>query len=146
MFYGGAVAAPIFKEIADKVYSNHIELHGIPAALEPGKNHCPEAKTGQQKELKKILAELNIPVTSMDEAAQNVSSKISGDAVKLSERKTRTGIVPDVSGMGIKDAVYILENSGLRVHCRGRGLVRHQSLSPGAKISKGQTIFIDLGI
>ena len=146
VFYGGAVAAPIFKEIADKVYSNHIDLHGVPVDTDSTVNFLPLAKAGQQKELKKILAELNVSVNSKDEGALNVSTNISSDQVVLAERKTRTGIVPDVTGMGIKDAIYILENSGLRVQVRGKGIVKFQSVSPGSKLNKGQTIFIELSI
>ncbi len=145
VYFGGAVAAPIFKEIADKVYSNHIELHGVPAS-DTINNLFPIAKAGQQKEAKKIFAELRVPFSTKDESAQNISSTITSDQVILGERKTTTGIVPDVRGMSVKDAIYILENSGLRVQCNGRGSVIRQSLTPGMKISKGQLIFIELGI
>ncbi len=146
VYFGGAVAAPIFKEIADKVYSNHIELHGDPAGDDSIFNHIPVAKAGQQTEVKKIFAALDIPVTSKDDGAQNVfAAGISGEVV-LSERKTQNGLVPDVKGMSAKDALYILENAGLRVQCNGRGSVIRQSLTPGMKISKGQIIFIELGI
>ncbi len=146
VFFGGAVAAPIFKEIADKVYSNHIELHGNPINADSLTIHLPFAKAGQQKELKKILAELKIPFNSKDEGAINVFAKDNETNLVLDERKTRTGFVPDVSGMGVKDALFILENAGLRVQCNGRGNVVRQSLSSGTKFVKGQIISIELGL
>ncbi len=146
VYYGGAVAAPVFKEIADKVYSNHIELHSAPQNTDSSIIHLPIAKAGQQKELKKILAELNIPVYVNEEGALNVSVKTSNDKLVLNEMKTQTGLVPDVSGMGMKDALYILENAGLRVKCTGRGNVIRQSISAGTRFNKGQTISIELGI
>jgi cell division protein FtsI (penicillin-binding protein 3) len=145
VYFGGAVAAPIFKEIADKVYSNHIELHGVPVN-DTINNRFPIAKAGQQKEVKKIFAELKVPVSTKDESAQNITSTITPEQVVLAERKTTTGVVPDVRGMSAKDAIYILENSGLHVQCNGRGSVIRQSLNPGVKISKGLLIFIELSI
>ena len=93
---GGAVAAPIFKEIADKVYSNRIELHGTPDNSDSAAIQLPIVKAGEQKELKKILAALNVPVKSNDDEALNVSSNIGTEQLVLNERKNRTGIVPDV--------------------------------------------------
>ena len=48
--------------------------------------------------------------------------------------------------MGVKDAIYILENSGLRVQCSGRGNVVHQSLAPGTRLMKGQIVLIELSL
>ena len=146
VYYGGAVAAPIFKEIADKVYSNRIELHGIPLKTETAELKLPDASTGQQHELKTILAELKLPAVTSDEAAQVVSAKVETDRLVLSERKLKNGTVPDVTGMSLKDAIYLLENSGLRVFVNGRGIVKRQSLSPGVAILRGQQITIDLSL
>jgi cell division protein FtsI (penicillin-binding protein 3) len=52
--------------------------------------------------------------------------------------------VPDVTGLGLKDAVYLLENMGLKVSAAGRGKVVHQSLAQNADFSKGQSIKIEL--
>jgi cell division protein FtsI (penicillin-binding protein 3) len=145
-YYGGAVAAPIFKEIADKVYSTRLDLHGNPVIVDSVNIPLPIVKSGQQKDLKKILAELKLPVHSKDDEALNVSVNSSGDKIVLSERTTRNGIVPDVNGMGMRDAIYILENSGLRVICSGKGKVTRQSISPGSSIQKGQTITIELSL
>jgi cell division protein FtsI (penicillin-binding protein 3) len=54
-------------------------------------------------------------------------------------------IIPDVKGMGLKDAVYVLENCGLQVQIQGKGRVQSQSIVPGTKASKGLNIIIYLG-
>ena len=54
------------------------------------------------------------------------------------------GTVPDVKGMGLKDALYLLENAGLRVVIKGAGKVSAQSLPGGSRINKEQTIIIEL--
>jgi cell division protein FtsI (penicillin-binding protein 3) len=52
--------------------------------------------------------------------------------------------VPDVKGMGLKDALYLLEGANLRVAARGSGKVRMQSLEPGSDIKKNETITLQL--
>ena len=52
--------------------------------------------------------------------------------------------VPNVKGMGLKDAVYLLENSGLKVFVQGAGKVKEQSLVPGQKLMKGMSISLKL--
>jgi cell division protein FtsI (penicillin-binding protein 3) len=64
--------------------------------------------------------------------------------IGLSERKIIDNLVPNVVGMGAKDAVYALEKAGLRVVLSGHGEVKSQSLLAGVKISKAQTIVIQL--
>jgi cell division protein FtsI (penicillin-binding protein 3) len=54
------------------------------------------------------------------------------------------GIVPDVSGMSLRDAVYLLETAGLQVQISGRGVVHAQSIAPGSAAAKGQLITIQL--
>lgn len=54
------------------------------------------------------------------------------------------GVIPNVVGMGLRDAIYMLENSGLRVHYTGRGKVAKQSPQPGVRISRGATVAIEL--
>jgi len=73
-----------------------------------------------------------------------VHIKSEGDLVVINEVNTAAGIVPNVMGMGAKDAVFSLENAGLRVNLTGKGTVFHQSVSPGTKLTKGQVITIQL--
>lgn len=146
VYYGGAVSAPIFKDIADKVYSNHIELHDKPLQKDTTVNLFPYAKAGQQKELKKVFAELNIPHYSADNDAHLVVPTVESDRVVMKERRTVAGLTPAVVGMGVQDAVFILENAGYRVVIRGRGNVVRQSIPVGTSIKKGQVITLDLDI
>ncbi|MNL70464.1 PASTA domain protein [compost metagenome] len=52
--------------------------------------------------------------------------------------------VPNVIGMGLQDAIYLLENAGLRTVARGKGRVVGQSIAAGAQIIKGNTIGLEL--
>ncbi len=144
-YYGGAVAAPIFKEIADKVFSNHFHLQKEPVEVDTFVNSIPVALVGTQNDVRKILTRLEHPVESTNQDAAWVSTSLRDDKVILNERKIHKGIVPNVLGMGAKDALYLLENSGLRVKISGRGFVTRQSIEAGSRLIKGEVILIDLG-
>ena len=64
--------------------------------------------------------------------------------VELKDIPIREGLVPNVVGMGAKDAVYLLESVGLRASLNGMGRVSSQSVSPGSRVSKGQTVSLTL--
>jgi cell division protein FtsI (penicillin-binding protein 3) len=144
VYYGGDVAAPIFREIADKVYSTHADMHDALAKNDSVKNAMPFIKAGQQKELNKVLAKLNISAASENKDAAWVSVSNENNTLQITERKISNGVVPDVAGMGLRDAIYLLENEGLKVQIYGRGVVTKQSLTPGTAIQKGQQIVIEL--
>ncbi|MNL67771.1 PASTA domain protein [compost metagenome] len=54
------------------------------------------------------------------------------------------GVMPNVSGMGLKDALYLLGNAGLKAKVKGSGRVINQSIAAGSKIGKGLSVQIDL--
>ncbi len=72
----------------------------------------------------------------------------SGDPRKGQPVLNREGmyakVMPDVKGMGLKDALFLLENMELRVVPNGKGKVKTQSISPGIALQKNETIFIQL--
>lgn len=57
---------------------------------------------------------------------------------------TKSPVVPDVTGLGLKDAMFIIENSGLRCRYTGTGHVTSQTPSPGAKATEGSAITLTL--
>jgi cell division protein FtsI (penicillin-binding protein 3) len=74
-------------------------------------------------------------------------ARVTTDTAKnvfLRQQNVVKGIVPDVSGMSLRDAVYLLETAGLQVQISGRGAVRGQSIAPGSAAVKGQLITIQL--
>ena len=64
---------------------------------------------------------------------------------EIFNKKIQKGLVPDVVGMGLIDAVYVLEKLGLLVQPVGSGIVRKQSVKAGYRINKGQKIILQLG-
>lgn len=146
-YYGSSVAAPVFREIADKVYNTDLNIHN--GINEDKKNiaiHIPYSKSGSKTQLDNVFQQLDIPVKEKQKikSAWVVTQK--GDKqIYYANRAVQKGKVPYVKGMGAKDAVYILERLGLKVNIIGRGAVVKQSIPPNTKISKGETITIELG-
>lgn len=145
VYYGGAVAGPVFKEIADKVYSTNISLH---KPLRKGNTpSMPKVKNGNRGDIKLVLNKLMISSHSISGNAETEWVKASGDlqSVDLKEIGTDVDLVPDVKGMGARDAVYLLENRGFNVVLEGYGVVNYQSIQAGTPIrSRGGYIVLRL--
>jgi cell division protein FtsI (penicillin-binding protein 3) len=137
------VAGPIFKEISDKVYSTQHEMHAE-LAMDTTKSSVPSAAISQWKDLNSIYGHLNIKTHTRDPDAEWVYAIPEADSVTLKEREFSQGFVPKVIGMAAADAIYLLENAGLKVELVGSGRIYKQSITPGTRITNGRTIVIEL--
>ena len=70
----------------------------------------------------------------------------SGDTIRLTGIALRKGLVPDVRGMSLRDAIYLIENSGLKVKYSGRGRVLRQSPAHGARVYEGSVVSLDMNM
>lgn len=144
-YYASSVAVPVFREIADKVYSTRPDIHHHMADTTV-KTDYPLWTIGHKDDLEYLYNEFLIPLDPASANSEWAVSMSADSAVKLQPRLVGEGIVPNVKGMGIKDALFILENLGLKVEIKGRGLIREQSLPPGKSISKGETITLKMEV
>jgi cell division protein FtsI (penicillin-binding protein 3) len=145
VYYASQVAGPIFKEIADKVYASSIELHRELRHEQLLAMNVPAVKKGTYLQTETVARELDIPVSASNGSERWVVASKSGEKLMLKGMNIRHDQVPDVHGMGLRDAVYILESLGLRVRIVGRGQVVAQSVKPGTTTSKGMEITLTLG-
>ncbi|MDD4383846.1 MAG: penicillin-binding protein [Bacteroidales bacterium] len=145
IYYGNLVAGPIFKEIADKVYATNPDWFPI---VNPKADllELPESKNGFKPELERVLSKLDIPYTDAAPSKIWANTKRTENEVKLESKTLIANLVPNVLGMSLKDAVYLLENSGLRVSVTGRGAVRNQSITPGTHARKGDRITLEMSM
>lgn len=142
--YGNSVAGPVFKEIADNIYSRDLQLHPFmekKAVLEAGV--FPTIRAGRQEELVMLCNELGVSNHSTTEE-EWIKAVRNGNAVVWRKNALIKDHVPDVYGMTLRDAIYVLEKQGLRVLHEGKGRVAEQSLSPGTRIFKGSRIYLRL--
>jgi len=141
-FYGGDVAGPVFREIADKIFTVKVDLHAPmnvkPPAQPLAGRDLPGTSIGDQRDIKKVLAYLNMSVYGSPETELAVL-RPQGDSLVFERRTLPDEVVPNVVGLGLRDALYVLENRGLKVELEGVGKVSRQSLLPGTSI-RGQSI------
>jgi len=145
LFYGSKVAAPVFKEVADKIYATSFDMH-------------PQVNSN-----KKVIAEnfsdnykgyhSDMAIISKVIAVKNIAADNENDWTEVKKQESRTvatsikfneKFIPDVTGMGLRDALYLLESKGLKVTVVGKGMVKKQSLQAGNTFQKGQEIIIEL--
>lgn len=142
VYYGNLVAGPIFKEIADKVYATNLKIHP-PLSIEKQLAVMPISKNGSKEDLRKVLDKLN--VKAHGRANENwVKTNAKENAIEIQNLTITSGITPNVVGMSLKDAVYILENKGLLVKVVGKGMIKNQSIPPGQPVQKGNIITLEL--
>lgn len=144
LYYGGAVAAPVFKEVADKVYATQLEINpGIEKQYVKNTTMVPVAKVGYRAETEYIYNKLGVSMSG-DTKSTWVHTAQYDNSVKIAEVDVPENAVPNVIGMGLQDAIYLLENAGLRTVARGKGRVVGQSIAAGTQIVKGNTIGLEL--
>ena len=142
---GSDVSAPVFKEIADKIYALDPEMHKKMVDVEePKMFDFPLIRSGLGQDLKYLCNELGVSNHATTEE-EWVKADISSNAVLWRGKKMIQNLMPDVTGLTIKDALYVLENKGIRVRYSGIGRVSGQSVGPGVKISKGNMVYLKLG-
>jgi cell division protein FtsI (penicillin-binding protein 3) len=143
VYYGHQVAGPVFLEIAKRIYATGIK-NERPETDNMLIADLPYSKNGNREELKNVFRDLNIEVRDANADNDWVTTTKMEDHIELNSRKIIQNLVPNVISMGAKDAVYLLENAGLRVVLIGRGSVKSQSIPPGTLIRKGQEIILEM--
>lgn len=142
--YGSDVAAPVFKEIADNIYSRDSDMHHMfDPSFTPEIGVFPVIQAGQLDDLQLICNTLGVSNHSGTNE-EWVHARRNYNSVKWMENEILPDRVPDVMGMTLRDALPLLENQGLRVDFRGNGRITKQSLTAGTKISSGSRIVLDL--
>jgi cell division protein FtsI (penicillin-binding protein 3) len=143
-YYGGQIALPVFKEVANRLYATSMhqdnsEVLSLAEAkplssknLSSSDYNYLAAKLGMQKQVATASEWLNMNTTDS-----------LGNA-KVSMMEQLNGRVPNVGGMGLRDAIFLLEKAGLKVIIVGRGRVTQQSIAPGSNYTKGEKITIQL--
>ena len=144
LHYGGQVAAPVFREIATKLYAMYVDKKDA-SDYTVTKDSSAYFYAGYTKDIKNVFSKLN--VRYRDSAMQtNWTNVYSQDAIPVVRGNiVQQKVMPNVKGMGLKDALYLLENIGVKVVTKGRGKIINQSIPAGTPLAKGWTIYVELG-
>lgn len=143
VYYGSSIAGPVFRELANKVYATDPTFHESSQGLLTEAHRLPGAKDGAREELISLYTAFGLPYSG-DNTSDWVTVTTGDSAAALTPRAIQPSHVPDVRGMGLRDALYLLENAGLQVQTKGSGTVRRQSLAPGSAINRTSSITIEL--
>jgi cell division protein FtsI (penicillin-binding protein 3) len=140
LFYGADVSGRVFKEISDKIYARYLsnKKYASPFVSDTSLYNY----YGMKNELSSIFETLNVRFVDSANGSgswRNMNMKNNSAMMQVAVN-TNGQLTPSVIGMGLKDAVYLAENKGLKVIANGRGRVTSQSLPPGTTFKKGQSI------
>jgi cell division protein FtsI (penicillin-binding protein 3) len=141
--YGASVAAPVFRDIADKVYATRLDIQDTQDSL-LFSGSAPIALGGHTDDLHALCSYLGSTPRVSEHSSEWVIPLYREEGVEFLPRLVKEGIVPNVLWMNAKDAIYILESLGLQVSVRGAGAVKKQSVEPGSPITRGASIVLDL--
>lgn len=139
---GGGMSGVVFHHIAEGVMAKHLKM-SVDDARDTASVMIPDVKNGNIMAADYVLGMLNIKTDTQWEGSYAYGNPVWGKAarrqgdVALTKTNTPRNIVPDVKGMGARDAVYMLESRGLTVKVHGRGKVKSQSYAAGRPAIRG---------
>jgi cell division protein FtsI (penicillin-binding protein 3) len=144
LHYGGQIAAPVFRDIAIKLYAIYIEQK-TGHTYEVKKDSMNYFYAGNNSDIKNVFKALNVEYSDSVRQSEwgNVTAINYQPVIK--EVNISKSIMPNIKGMGLKDVVYLLENMGLKVKANGKGKVMVQSIQAGTNLTKGMTVYVELG-
>lgn len=142
--YGGLLGAPVFREIATKLYAMYSEQKH-PGRYAIKKDSSSYFYAGSTDNIKNVLGTFGIRYADSVQQGKwaSVYAGNSGPVIRVNPVRDR--LMPNVKGMGLKDALLLLESMGLKVSVNGKGKVAAQSVAPGTTLAKGITVVLDLG-
>ena len=148
---GGGMSGVVFHHIAEGIMAQSLKLN-VSDARDKSSILIPSAKIGNLLATDYVLNALGFNVTNGWNGAYPFGSPIWGTTTENGKSLTfhkeainKAHIVPNVRGMGARDAVYLMEKKGIKVRINGRGRVIEQSLAPGDKVKKGMECSLRLG-
>ena len=139
---GGGMSGVVFHHISEGVMAQSLK-RSVDDAHDTTSVIIPDVKGGDMVAAHYVLNQLGVKTNNTWNGSYTEGNPIWGRAtnnrnnVVLSQSKTGKGLVPDVIGMGARDAVFLLENIGVKAKVRGRGKVKSQSIYAGTAVRQG---------
>ena len=146
---GGGMSGVVFHNVAEGIMARHLKL-SVEDARDSSSVLIPEVKNGNLIAATYVLDHLGIKNNSQWSGSYANGNPIWGKVsrnsqlVAMSQHKSPANIVPDVRGMGARDAVFLLESRGLRTTIHGCGKVKEQSVLPGTTVRKGEACILTM--
>jgi cell division protein FtsI (penicillin-binding protein 3) len=145
IYYGGAIAGTVFKEISDRLYNTYIKQSNTQTARLKKKDSSVFNYTGVKQDIALINKKMGLSYADSTGRTDEWINMNGKDAfITLNKKPVDKGTMPLLKGMGLKDVVYLCENMGLKVNVKGKGKVAAQSIIAGQAVARGQLINIEL--
>ncbi|KLT66600.1 penicillin-binding protein [Pedobacter sp. BMA] len=142
-YYGALVSGPVFREVADRIYASDMQMGTDAPTRLVGAPGNPPTKAGQSKATQKVYRAFGFkPLFASKSEYYNIVDTSGGEVFQ--ENTERRGVMPNVSGMGLKDALYLIGNAGLKAKVIGSGKVTSQSIAAGTRVGRGLGVQIEL--
>jgi cell division protein FtsI (penicillin-binding protein 3) len=144
VFYGGSVAGPVFKDISDRLYTTYVRQANF-NTVQAKRDSSLYNYAGMKNDVQQVFGKLKMKTNNVDARGDEFVNVVANNAsVSLDKRSMDASSMPQLKGMGLKDAVMACENIGLKVSVKGKGKVSTQSILAGQNIAKGQLVNIEL--
>lgn len=143
-FYGGSVAGPVFREIADKVFATLMKGGQEVQPMNPGSVDTHKAG-GYARDIEEVYEALGIESPQLEPTTFVRLREEAQSAQSFNEVPVMKDVMPDLRGMGLRDASYLIEKYGMSMRVQGKGCVRRQEPRAGSPCRKGQTVWLYLG-
>lgn len=144
-YTGNRVAGAVFKTIADKVYATTPKLHPtLTLAERAEQGPLPLVRPGDWNELTYLFKELNIPAHQPAVASELVTLNREGERLRPEPCGGMETLLPNLTGLGLRDVLPKLENKGIKTEIRGYGYIRSQSPPPGTPLDSIQLVKLHL--
>ena len=148
---GGGMSGKVFHEISEGIMAQSLKLD-VKDASDSASIFIPDVKAGNVLAADYVLTHLGIKTNTNWSGSYLNGNPIWGKAEKVGnkyvklekEKQYGKGTVPDITGMGARDAVYMMESRGIKTRLYGRGKVVKQSLTPGTPVKRGAFCAITL--
>jgi len=141
---GGRMSGSVFAKIAERVYSKQVSTN-ISLARDSLSEFVPEVKNGAVQPAEELLSLMGISYQPTPKDANGwAQAQASGGKVTFHALNTAPDRMPDLTGMGARDAVFAIESRGMRARVKGYGRVKGQSLAAGSRVKRGSTVTIDM--
>ena len=141
---GGGQAGPVFKKIAESVYAKDVTTDLL-RAKDSLSQFVPEVRKGDITAARRVLGELKVPMRGGSYMGKEYGTPvINGTSVTFNIHAYSDTLVPDLTGLGARDAVYMIEKRKMKARIKGMGTVKKQSIAPGSKVQRGKVIFLEL--
>jgi cell division protein FtsI (penicillin-binding protein 3) len=144
--YGGKLAGPVFREIATKIHALYVDSPSANSYVRSRKDSSLSIYAGSRRSLERVYSALKISRIDSSKTGEVVQVRSEKSQNRWSAKTSNRSAMPDLRGMGLRDAVLQIERLqlGIQIEVKGKGKIASQSIEPGISLTRGLKLQLDL--